>query len=135
VPVASYVRGKWRAWLQNKRIELNALDVIGFLQWLDAGIKAHDSGKVIPPGRVMRKALKGGVKRSLRHSITHRILTEAGIDDLVARALDDRAGAVEQAAATITDNVGIALAEPPQERWSAPVGRIARAIAETEEGS
>src|SRR5262249_22793368 len=35
-PVARYVAPEWAEWLQSHRVELNALDTLRFLAWLDA---------------------------------------------------------------------------------------------------
>ena len=56
VPVADYVDGEWREWLQANRVELNAMSTPSFLAWLDR--KMHgQTGKLIPPAAVLTRRL------------------------------------------------------------------------------
>src|SRR5262249_24089804 len=118
-------------WLQTHRVELNAMPTWQFLGWLDAKVASH-RGKVIPPAGVMADRLARGVEESLREIITERVLTEAGVDELVDRAMGARSGLIGAAAGTLVGEVTEALAEAPQDPWSAPVGRIAGTIARAE---
>jgi hypothetical protein len=127
-PVASYVEGPWREWLQSNRVELNAMTTRQFIGWLDDKLAPH-AGKVIPPAAVMSETLAEGVESTLRRDITGRVLAAADIDGLVARAVAERAPLVEAAAGSIVADVTAALEEGPQEPWGEPVGRIARGIA------
>jgi hypothetical protein len=133
-PVAGYVEPSWREWLQSNRVELNAMTTRQFIEWLDAKLAPY-AGKVIPPAGVMAEQLGAVVETTLRRDITGRVLAEAGLDGLVARAVAERAPLVEAAAASIVWDVTVALEENPQEPWGAPVGRIAERIALPDAGA
>jgi hypothetical protein len=127
-PVADYVEGPWREWVQGHRVELNAMSTPQFLRWLDAKLAPY-SGKVIPPAGVMADRLAAEVEANLRRVITERVLAEAGLDGLVARAVAEKAPMVEAAVGTIVGDVARALEENPQDPWGAPVERIAERVA------
>jgi hypothetical protein len=132
-PVADYVGDVWGEWLQENRVELNAMSTPQFLEWLERKFADHADKvippKVIPPAEVMTGRLAEGVEATVREVITKRILAEAGLDDLVARAVAALAPAVAAAGGTIAREVTRALKKHPHEPWSAPVGRIAGRIA------
>jgi hypothetical protein len=132
-PVADYVEPEWRDWLQGHRVELNAMPTRQFLDWLDAKLTPH-AGKVVPPPDVLTGRLAEGVEAKVRERVTVRVLAEAGLDDLVARSVAERAPAVEAAGGTIARDVTRALRKNPHEPWSAPVERIAERIAKAEVG-
>ena len=41
----------WADWLQENRVELNAMTTPVFLAWLDAKMQQHDGQKVVPPAQ------------------------------------------------------------------------------------
>lgn len=85
--VAEHVEAEeWRDWLQEKRVELNAMTTPQFIEWLDRKMAEHDDGKVVPPKEVVVDALKSSVERDIRKRITTKILADARIDDLVGAA-------------------------------------------------
>lgn len=127
-PVAGYVDPGRRAWFQSHRVELNAMTTPEFLAWLDAKFAPY-AAKVVPPTGVMAERLSGRVGEDLREIISERVLAEAGIDGLVERSLAERRGLIDDAVATIVDDVSAALDEQPDEPWSAPVERAAGQIA------
>jgi hypothetical protein len=132
-PVADYVPRKWGEWLQSNRVELNAMSTPQFLAWINVKFASY-AGKVVPPAEVMAARLTGQVEAELRRAITERLLAEAGLDNLVARALTERTALVDQAATTIVDDVVGALKKNPFDPWTAPVEQIAERIAEADPG-
>jgi hypothetical protein len=130
-PVASYVDPKHQDWFQKNRIELNAMTTPQFLAWLNAKVAPY-VGKVIPPPVVMTDRLAERLEANLREIITERVLTEARVDDQVARAVAERTDMINTAAATIADVITTELNTAPRESWSVPIERIAGRIAKTE---
>ena len=57
VPVADYIDPHWRKWLQEHRVELNAMDTPQFLEWLDAKMAPYEK-KLIPPQPVIFTRLR-----------------------------------------------------------------------------
>jgi hypothetical protein len=91
IGVAEYVLNRddgerWRGWLQDNRIELNAMSTPDFIAWLDSKLLDYD-GKVVPPTDVIREKYAEQLKAEIRTQITNRILQEANIDTLVEDAM------------------------------------------------
>jgi hypothetical protein len=127
-PVADYVEEYWQDWLQEHRVELNAMTTPQFLEWLDRKF-ADQVGKLVPPVTVLTDRLESEVRQNLRERIAERLLAEAGIDTLVDEALAERAEPIKIAVATIAEDVAEALDASPQEPWTGAVQEIAAEIA------
>ena len=93
-PIADYVRERtdtapdgesWEDWLQTHRVELNAMTMPQFIEWLDAKMAAYD--KLIPPPEVLEKELAERIESKVRATVTERILREAGFENQVAEAV------------------------------------------------
>ena len=55
-PVADYVRAhgpEWPDWLQDHRIELNAMTTPQLIEWLDRKMEEHGHGRLVPPAEVL----------------------------------------------------------------------------------
>ena len=125
VAVAPYVEPKWRAWLQNNRVELNAMTTPEFLAWLDEKIAPHESGKLVPPGAVLKGRLESDVRDRLRRRITERVLAEARVDERTEDAFRRVAPDLEKKAGTLADHVRVELIGVPANHWTAPVASVA----------
>jgi hypothetical protein len=95
-PVADYVRKRddvapdgdeWEDWLQQHRVELNAMTTPQFIEWLDG--KLADCDKLIPPPDILAAELSARVEKKVRAAVVDRILREANVDAQVAAALAD----------------------------------------------
>ena len=89
-PVADYVLrqpGNWDEWLQNHRVELNAMTTPQFIDWLDHKMAVHArTSKLIPPADVLAEELDQRIETKLRANLTERILREAGLEAQVKAA-------------------------------------------------
>jgi hypothetical protein len=126
-PVAAYVPDEWKHWLQENRVELNAMTTAQFLGWLDRKM-APCLGKVLPPDDVLRERLDHDIRRSVRAAITAEILREARVDERVELAISDLEPSVRARAESIRDEVVAGLADQPTDSWTAPIGRIAESL-------
>jgi hypothetical protein len=131
--VADYVTPEWQDWLQDYRVELNAMTTRQFIDWLDAKIAPY-AGKLVPPRDVLTDRLGERVKKNLRDQVMSRILAEADFEGQVEREVEARAGLVKSAARTIVADVAGALDANPDDPWTAPVERIAGRIAKADPG-
>jgi Topoisomerase 6 subunit A/Spo11, Toprim domain len=84
-PVADYVSDDWTNWLQEHRVELNAMTTPQFIEWLDGKMVGHE--KLTPPVEVIAKELEGRLASMVRTCITERILAEAGLEERIREAL------------------------------------------------
>jgi hypothetical protein len=89
-PVADYVAlhdVDWDDWLQNHRVELNAMTTPQLINWLDEKMETYGDGKLIPPQEVLVDELMTVTEKRLRAEITASILSEVGLDGRVAAAM------------------------------------------------
>jgi hypothetical protein len=118
-PVADYVLERtdgryWADWLQDHRVELNAMTTPQFIEWLDAKMAEHDAVKLIPPGEMITDELEERLEDKVRAVVTERILREAGFENQVAEAL----AAIERpSAAQMTAGIGELFADKPEAEW------------------
>jgi hypothetical protein len=124
VPVARYVSGQERDWLQKNRIELNAMTTPQFLAWLDAKMQGQP-GKLVPPPAVLNDRLADDVRACLRDDIVARVMREAGVDVRVARAFAALAPELARLNPVVEGYVRAALGDDGAQEWSAPVRRLA----------
>jgi hypothetical protein len=129
IAVASYVADPWREWLQEHRVELNAMSTPQFLQWLDNKMEAHNGKKVVPPTDVLTDRLSGEVEDKLREKFTEKILREAGLDGQVEQAFRALRPAMRRKARELVKIVHEALEAEPANSWLKPVTRVAGELA------
>lgn len=129
--VAGYVRqhpGGWEEWLQHHRVELNAMDSATFLEWLDRKMHDYDTGKLIPPDKVLSDRLEVSLRANLNNGITAQVLAKARIDDQVAELLDRLHPDLQRAQSSLQTDVKTSLQRVPTQQWVAPVAGIAERI-------
>jgi hypothetical protein len=116
--VANYVRARdddqdWDAWLQTRRIELNAMSTPQFIAWLDGKMVAHQ-GKLIPPAHVLEARLNERIENKARAAITERILRKAGLEHQVAAAV---AATKKPTAAKLAEGIARMFKSQPEREW------------------
>lgn len=116
IPVGSYVSPRWREWLQDHRIELNAMDSETFVQWLDRKMSQATSDhetprKLIPPAAVVDAAIEEQRRRLARQRAVEKVLAAVDIDSLAAQEL------AEAGRAPSADRVRSELAADPSASW------------------
>ena len=127
-PVAEYLRhiengAHWRAWLAERRVELNAMTTQQFIEWLNQKMTTHDGAKVIPPAEVIEAEARAGLAVEMRQAIADELLQAAGIDDLVAAAV---AGIDLPPGRELVDHAIGWLAERPRDWWRDFVDEMVR---------
>jgi hypothetical protein len=127
-PVAEYVPGPWGEWLQENRVELNAMTTPQFLEWLDRKFSGC-VGKVVPPDDVLAGRLRDEVRAGLRRRISGRVLRRARVGRRVEDALSRRETALAERSRTLRQDVARGLDADPSSPWADPVSRIAQEIA------
>jgi hypothetical protein len=125
--VADYVPDADKEWLQQHRIELNAMTTPQFLAWLDAKFEPY--AKLVPPSHVMRERLAADVEEMVREDITAEVLKEARIDERVVAALEGLKPELERHARRLEMAVEDAFDEDRSRRWTGPVRDVARKVA------
>jgi hypothetical protein len=135
-PVADYVRERddedWEEWLQNNRIELNAMTTPEFIEWLDGKMEEHGDGKLVPPPEVLTAELDRRIEDKVRDDIRERILREAGFEDRVAEAV---AAIKKPSGTTLAKGIKRLFKQEPEREWrdaiEAEAEKRSRALAMT----
>ena len=129
-PVADYVPPNCAKWLQNNRIELNAMSTPQFLQWLDDKMEKYGLGKMIPPEAVLADELYEKAREKLAQEITDKILKENDAEGQIERAFEELKPVLNMKTKELTNDVAKCLMEKPDESWRDPVHKVACRLAE-----
>lgn len=129
VPVASYVSGKWKQWLQQNRVELNAMSTPAFLAWLDQRMAEFDNGKLVPPAPVLRANLEHETRDRVSDKIRERILRQQRFEEQAESEFQALLPVLQQSAVTLPEHVTQVLADQPQDSWRDPVRKLAADLA------
>jgi hypothetical protein len=135
-PVASYIQAyddkyatRWRKWLQTNRTELNAMTTPQFLEWLESKMEQYGIGKVIPDVDTLSNKLSEDVELLLKEKIKAEILKNAGYENVVQKAMNEKRPDVVRRINKLRDTVDAALRDQNENHWTEPVRKIAREIA------
>lgn len=134
-PVAEYVETydrkhstEWAEWLQNKRIELNAMTTPQFLEWLELKMEQYGIGKVVPDVTTLYDTLSQDVEFLLKERIMTEILAKAGYEGIVRTALNEKIPSIVGKVARLREEVNEALQRESENHWTEPVKQIAKEI-------
>lgn len=118
-PVADYAR-EWEDWLQTHRVELNAMTMPQFIDWLDGKMAGYE--KLIPPSDVLKAELNARVEHKVRAALTERILREAHFEDRVAAAI---AAVKKPTTKAIEEAIKGLFEDEPDREWRDQIEEIA----------
>ena len=118
VPVAAYIPEEDQEWLQENRIELNAMTTPQFLTWLDAKMVDHAGGKVIPPPDVVRERITEEAEKELTRRITEDVVREADVSGRVKAILAEKKAALMEVVAATVAGLPAILRDEPERHWS-----------------
>jgi hypothetical protein len=122
---------EWAEWLQTNRIELNAMTSPQFVEWLEGKFGEIATKKVVPPSRVLEKALKNAAEAKLRAQLAKKILTDNGFEDKVERQMISVIGKMPDPR-QLKDQIKDELGGNSAKRWSDPVDKLAQQLVEGE---
>jgi hypothetical protein len=125
--IADYVPPSDQIWLQDKRIELDAMTTPQFLRWINAKFESYS--KLIPPAQVMRERLEEKIRERLEERIRDEILEEADFTGQVDAAFEDLGPEIDEKAETLVDEVTAELMQDRARPWRSPVDQIADELA------
>ncbi|MDD2495292.1 MAG: hypothetical protein PHE29_08875, partial [Tissierellia bacterium] len=95
--VAKYVRVRYYSgyddvdydnWLQENRIELNAMTTPQFLEWIEEKIAKYDNGKVIPDRYIMSVQLTEDTNELIKRKIMNEILRDNNFNEKVKEEIE-----------------------------------------------
>jgi len=122
--VAGYISPVWKDWLQEYRVELNAMSTPQFIAWLEGKIRSYDQGKVIPPEKVMTEYLDGKLLAELKERIADRILLENNHEAQAAAAFREVKQSFSDRQICLTEIVPAELARQPVLLWREVVAEV-----------
>jgi hypothetical protein len=128
-PVADYVEADWKEWLQDSRVELNAMTTPQLLDWLDGKLAEH-GGKLVSPADVL-ESLESGIRSGLQQQITDDVLREARVADRVESEFHKRLPVIEAALEILPTRTREELIANPADHWTGPVANFAQVIVDS----
>ena len=126
-PVADYVDEDEAEWLQDHRVELNAMTSPQLLEWLDRKMAAYGD-KLVPPAEVLAESLEDDVRSGLERQITEDVMREARVAERVEAELDRRRSKIQAVVETLPEAILKMLQANPSHHWSEPIGALAKSI-------
>jgi hypothetical protein len=134
VPVASYIPDDDQEWLQENRIELNAMTTEQFIDWLTARVSAYFRGKrlspkVVPPAQVVGERLNQETRAALERSIVDEVLKAADIPGQVEASFAKVERRVKAMATALVRGLPGRLNSTPVAHWTDIVKAEAAAVA------
>ncbi|AZK47849.1 hypothetical protein [Paenibacillus lentus] len=124
---ASYINYEWEEWLQENRVELNAMTTPQFIHWLESKMEEYGHKKVIPNDAVLQRKLQDEAKEILRQRLVQKLLVEAGFEQQFEVAIDELSEAVNEHS-ELRIEVEQALIERQDRHWTDPVQNRAEDI-------
>ena len=118
----------WSEWLQKHRVELNAMTVPEFLDWISS--KFEDMNKLVPPSAVMAETLRESIRVNIVKKETARILKEAKLDQQIEDKLKALQPEIDNAISTLPNDVVDGLSDDPIQSWRNIVDSIGEDICE-----
>lgn len=136
-PTAKYVkdydfenRSNWRYWLQDNRVELNAMTPELFIEWMEGKMEEHGVGKVIPDEYTLVKKLSDDINSLYKEKIMNEILMNAGYTELVDSAVKSKSSEIAGLIGQLREKVGNSLQDNQENHWTQPINFIAKRIVE-----
>ena len=131
IPVGDYIKNRidgndWAAWLQRNRFELNAMTMPQFISWLNAKMAEHGVRKVLPPVTVARERIMKEAEATIRAAIQEKLLEAAGLEKLVAHAVDTLAPPAD---VNIEEMMSGHLEHFPTEPWTKWAAETGKSLA------
>jgi hypothetical protein len=131
-PVARYVHDlddgeKWAEWLQDKRIELNAMTTPRLIAWLDAKMEEHGHGRLVPPAKVLAERLEQQARAQVAADMQDAILRANDYAGQVAAECNRRAPRLRREAGGLSRIVRNTLGQPEHAHlsWARVVDEVA----------
>jgi hypothetical protein len=139
-PVADYVRTRdrhnllegidepnWEEWLQDNRVELNAMTSQELIDWVEEGFISHGIEKVVPPVNVLDETLRADLKDRINEQLREEVLrnAQAWMDEQGALRL----GAIDLPdAGYIKDAISEHFARQPSHHWKDVIKEIVKTL-------
>jgi hypothetical protein len=134
VPAGEYVPANDKQWLQDNRIELNAMTTPQFIAWLTAKVTAYFEArsllpKVVPPAAALGERLEEEARAAIERRITEEVLREANIPGRVEAEFAKARRRLKAATKRLARRLPDLLDETPTAHWTGIVKTEADEVA------
>lgn len=127
-PVASYISDHYKNWLQNNRVELNAMTSPQFLEWLEGKMEEYGHIKVVPDKYTLVDELNKNVQTLIEENVKDKILRKYGYNDMVKEEIESLQNNVTVELNELRCKVYSELEENQEQHWSKPIESLAKKI-------
>jgi hypothetical protein len=139
VPVAEYIPDVDKEWLQENRIELNAMTTPQFIGWLTDKVSRYFQSKqlmpkVVPPAEVLSERLEEATRVAIEQRIVEDVLKEANIPGRVQAQLVKAKRQLKAAAKRLANSLPNRLKTTPAAHWTDIVKSEAACVAAPDAG-
>jgi hypothetical protein len=119
---------RWTQWLQDNRIELNAMTTPQLIAWLDSKMQEHGQGRLVPPAEVLAARLHQQARVHVEDAVREAILAENDFAGRVAAEYQRMVPALREKAANLPSVVHATLERPEcaDQSWAKVVDEEAK---------
>ncbi len=123
---ADYVSVRWQLWYKSNRIELNAMDTLTFIKWLDKKMEDYANGKLIPLDHVLSDEFESKGEQKIKDKVKDKLIREAKIEERTEDILKQiflkfkEKLRLEELKATVKKK----LSDNPHLQWKKPVSDV-----------
>jgi hypothetical protein len=112
----------WEEWLQDNRVELNAMTPAKRIEWVEQKFTKYGVKKVIPPEEIAKEKLTESVLSKITEQVKEEVLRSR--KEWVEQQIKEWIESVETPD-DITEKVELYLEDNPEERWTDAIDDIA----------
>ncbi len=117
-PVARYIEEPWGEWLQEHRVELNAMTTPQLIEFLDAKMEEFASGRLVPPAPALLDHAAQHLRSALRVRLTDEILRDGRLEDRLVEAAAEHEPKMREDLGDLEALIRDRLDENPESRWT-----------------
>jgi DNA topoisomerase VI subunit B len=130
-PVADYIKSRdlensltgnsnnephWQTWLQDNRVELNAMTSPQRVAWVERKLSEHNVKKVVPPDNITKQALADELLEEIEVAVKEEALKN--VQDWIAREIKKRFEAIQlPSGAELKKSITEFLVKLPRDNW------------------
>lgn len=122
---------EWETWLQENRVELNAMDSQTFIDWIESKLQQYHDGKLIPPADYLAKYAGLVLEEKLKEIIDAEVREEFDLEKIIQERYDERLPDIADQLADVdlADRIRESLQNEPAQEWRTPAQEIVAEIA------
>jgi hypothetical protein len=124
----------WQTWLQDNRVELNAMTSPQRVAWVERKFSEHKVKKVIPPDNVLKRTLANQLRGEIEEVVNEEALKNA--QDWIAEEIKKRLEAIQLPTRTeLRKSITEFLVKLPRDNWRTVIGILVDRMLKSSGGS